>query len=176
VQRFCYRSIVAAALFKTALARIGRRLAAAGTACDRVLMRKIGIFAALRRRRLALSLAFGYALLLNALLGSLQDARMVAAAANPLLASVDASLCGAAGGAGQQKPIPADHQQQCPLCGPACAMGGCAPASGTTQAPLAFAAPRSSAGLFAAAVLADGGHPRAVFSSDPPSQAPPQTA
>lgn len=141
-------------------------------------MRKIGIFAALRRRRLALSLAFGYALLLNALLGSLQDARMVAAAANPLLASVDASLCGAsgAGPAGQQKPNPADHQQQCPLCGPACAMGGCAPASGGTAAPFAFAAPRSSAGLFAVAARADGSHPLAFFRSDPPSQAPPQTA
>jgi len=86
-------------------------------------MRRVGIFARLRRRRLALCLAFGYALLLNALLASVSDVRAIAAAIDPLSAS--ASLCGTT------LPAPAgnrqsgdQHQHECPLCGPACSMGG----------------------------------------------------
>ena len=66
---------------------------------------------------------------------------------------------------------PADHQQTCPLCGPACPMGGCAPVQGTGI--VAFAAPRE-------VVLASGIAPRldtigghSLYASDTDSQGPP---
>ena len=139
-------------------------------------MRRIGIFASLRRRRVALSLAFGYALLLNALLGQLLDARMAAAAANPLRAAVESSLCGASGTAGQTKGDPADHQQQCPLCATACPAGGCVPGSGATASPVAVAGPRGSASLDADLAQAEFRDPASIYRSDPRSQAPPASA
>src|SRR5690348_7590113 len=92
---------------------------------------KTGIFGRLRCRRWALSLAFGYALLLNALLGTSLEGVLAAAAADPLAAVAAAPLCNP----GDSHPaapghVPAEHQQTCPLCGPACPMGGCAPLQG----------------------------------------------
>jgi hypothetical protein len=134
---------------------------------------KTGIFAGLRRRRWALSLAFGYALLLNALLGTSVEAAMAAAGSDPLAAMAAAPLCspGNPTPAGDRH-TPADHQQTCPLCGPACPMGGCAPLE-------------SGAGLIALSVpqlgtVASADWPRrgptdgrSLYASDMDSQGPP---
>jgi len=134
---------------------------------------KTGIFAGLRRRRWALSLAFGYALLLNALLATSLEGAMAATGGDPLAAMAAAPLCspGSPAPAGNRHG-PADHQQTCPLCGPACPMGGCAPIAGGTGS-LAFSAPRQ-----VALASADWPHrgatgARSLYASDTDSQGPP---
>jgi hypothetical protein len=131
-----------------------------------------GIFAGLRRRRWALGLAFGYALLLNALLGTSVDAAMAAAGSDPL-AAVAIPLCSPAARApaGHPNTPPADHHQTCPLCGPACPMAGCTPLP--SGAPLALATPGdlspTPAGQPDLGVA--GGH--SLYASDTDSQGPP---
>jgi hypothetical protein len=137
------------------------------------MIRKTGIFAGLRRRRWALGLTFGYALLLNALLGTSVEGAMAAAGSDPLAAFAAAPLCspGDPAPAGSQH-HPADHQQTCPLCGPACPMGGCAPIQGGT-ASLALSPPTeiALASAFPPSPVATGGHTR--YASDTHSQGPP---
>jgi hypothetical protein len=134
---------------------------------------KTGIFAGLRRRRWALSLAFGYALLLKALLGTSLDGAMAALASDPLAAIASVALCspGSPAPAGDRH-APADHQQTCPLCGPACPMGGCAPIQ-SGGAALTLSAPQK-------VTLASADWPRraaiggrSLYASDMDSQGPP---
>jgi hypothetical protein len=135
--------------------------------------RKTGIFAGLRRRRWALGLAFGYALLLNALLGTSVEGAMAAAGSDPLAAFAAAPLCspGDPAPAGSRHQ-PADHQQTCPLCGQACPMGGCAPIEGGAGS-LAFSPPKeiTLASAFRPSRAAIGGQSR--YASDTHSQGPP---
>jgi hypothetical protein len=133
---------------------------------------KTGIFGGLRRRRWVLSLVVGYALLLNALLGTSVESAM-AAGADPLLAVAAAPICGlgdpAPGGPHHQ---PADHQQTCPLCGPACPMGGCAPLQSGVGS-VAFSGPREVspvARYWPPRAAIDG---RSLYASDTDSQGPP---
>jgi hypothetical protein len=130
---------------------------------------RTGIFAGLRRRRWALGLAFGYALLLNALLGTSVEGALAAAGTDPLAA---AAVCGPAdpAPAGHRHP-PADHQQTCPLCGPACPMGS-APLHAAAGA-VTFAAPGrvSLAAVVPPCRAADRG--RGLYASDVDSQGPP---
>jgi hypothetical protein len=134
---------------------------------------KTGIFGSLRRRRWALSLIFGYALLLNALLGPSVEGAMAAAGSDPLVAMAAAPLC-SPGDPAPAAPhhAPADHQQTCPLCGPACPMGGCAPLQ-TGGGLIALSAPREV--VLASAHWArdetTGG--RSLYLSDTDSQGPP---
>jgi hypothetical protein len=134
---------------------------------------RTGIFAGLRRRRWALSLAFGYALLLNALLGTSIEGAMAAAGSDPLVAAAAAPLCSP----GQPAPTgprhaPADHQQTCPLCGPACPMGGCAPLQDAAGS-LAFAAPPDVTLAAADWHRSDTIDGRSLYASDSDSQGPP---
>jgi len=136
------------------------------------MIEKTGIFAGLRRRRWALSLAFGYALLLNALLGTSVEGALAAAHSDPLVAA-SASLCGPVDPApAGRNHAPADHQQTCPLCGPACPMGGCAPLQGGVGA-LAFSAPREATFASAAWPRAGAIDRRSLYASDTDSQGPP---
>jgi hypothetical protein len=133
---------------------------------------KTGIFGRLRRRRWVLSLSFGYALLLNALLGTSIEGVLTAAAADPLAAVAAAPLCNPV----DSRPAspghaPADHQQTCPLCGPACPMGGCAPVQSTGLPTLA--SPREvflASGIALRLETSDG---RSLYASDTDSQGPP---
>ncbi|HVT51639.1 MAG TPA: DUF2946 family protein [Dongiaceae bacterium] len=130
-----------------------------------------GIFAGLRRRRWALGLAFGYALLLNALLGTSVDAAMAAAGRDPLAATPLCSPAGPAPAERHNAPAGDHHHQTCPLCGPACPMGGCTPLQ--SGPPLALATPGE---LFPAPAgrpdlgVAPG---RSLYASDTDSQGPP---
>ena len=104
---------------------------------------KRGIFARLRRRRWALGLAFGYALLLNALLGTSVQAAMAATEGNPGRIVAAAPLCGAADPAPSgSRHGPTDHPQTCPLCGPACPMAAGAPLQ-TGPGPIAVMPPQA---------------------------------
>ena len=137
------------------------------------MMRRTGIFAGLRRRRWALSLAFGYALLLNALLGTSVEGALAAAGSDPLVAVAAAPLCspGDPAPAGSRH-APTDHQQTCPLCGPACPMGGCAPLQ-TSAGLLAFTAPAQAAFISTAPSRQDTADGRSLYASDTDSQGPP---
>jgi hypothetical protein len=135
------------------------------------MIQRTGIFAGLRRRRWALSLAFGYALFLNALLGTSVEGALAASSGDPLVAAA-APLC-----AGEQPPAsprhaPADHQQTCPLCGPACPMTGCAPLDlGTATA--ALGAPARLASTPIAWSRGSPAGTRRLYASDMDSQGPP---
>jgi hypothetical protein len=135
-------------------------------------MRRTGIFAGLRRRRWALCLAFGYALFLNALLGTSVEGAM--AAADPLAAIAGASHCAPAGlgTPGQPAHSPADHRQTCPLCGPSCPMMGLAPLQGAAAPALA---PSAAPGTAVAPAWPSTGTTagRSLFDSDTDSQGPP---
>jgi hypothetical protein len=129
---------------------------------------RTGIFAGLRHRRWALSLAFGYALLLNALLGTSLEGALASAAAGPLAAP----LCDAGDGhPASPGHAPADHQQTCPLCGPACPMGGCAPVESTAVP--AVAAPRETVLVAGPASRLETVGRRSLYASDTDSQGPP---
>jgi len=136
------------------------------------MIQRTGIFAGLRRRRWVLSLAFGYALFLNALLGTSVEGTLAATHSDPLSVAAG-SLCSP----GDQVPAaphhaPAGHQQTCPLCGPACPMGGCAPFQ-TGAGLLGFGAPRE---VILAAVDWEGHDTivaRSLYASDIDSQGPP---
>ena len=135
-------------------------------------MKRTGIFAGLRRRRWALSLAFGYALLLNALLGTSVEGALAAAHSDPLVAATQSLCAPNAPAPAAPHHAPADHQQTCPLCGPACPMGGCAPVQ-TGAGLLGVSAPRQV--VLAAADRPDDdarGGPR-LYASDIDSQGPP---
>ena len=131
-------------------------------------MAKTGIFARLRRRRWALCLSLGYALLLNALLVSVTDTQALAAAP---LAIAAASLCG--------DPTPHDtqhhgqHQSECPLCGPACPMGGSMPLQGMAGGIAATSPTRSGASLANGTLPSQNAVPRSLYLSDMRAQAPP---
>jgi hypothetical protein len=137
-------------------------------------MRRFGIFAALRRRRLALSLAFGYALLLNALLASVNDAHALAAALDPLSAST--ALCGThqpnTGGDQQGD----QHQHECPLCGPICPMGGCLTGHALAGGLATMLPTTSGIDVQITWPVPDGVVARSVYRSDPRAQAPPALA
>ena len=133
---------------------------------------RTGFFAGLRRRRWALCLAFGYALLLNALLGTSVEGVLQAAAADPLAAVAAAPVCNP-GDLHPARPghAPGDHQQTCPLCGPACPMGGCAPVLGSGLQTLA--APREVVLASVALPRIDTIGGRSLYASDTVSQGPP---
>lgn len=133
------------------------------------MIERTGIFAGLRRRRWVLCLAFGYALFLNALLGTSVEGALAAARSDPLAVAA-ASLCDPAPAAPHH--APADHQQTCPLCGPACPMGGCAPVQ-TGPGLLGFSAPRQV--VLAAVDWVGRGTiaSRSLYASDIDSQGPP---
>jgi hypothetical protein len=137
------------------------------------MMRRTGIFAGLRRRRWALSLAFGYALLLNAMLGTSVEGALAADGSDPLIAMAATPLCGPgdAAPAGSHH-APADHPQTCPLCGPACPMSGCAPVQ-TGAGLLAFAAPTETVFVSLARPHGDAAGGRSLYASDTDSQGPP---
>jgi hypothetical protein len=135
-------------------------------------MQRTGIFAGLRRRRWALCLAFGYALFLNALLGtSVEGAAM--AAADPLAGIAAASHCAPAGlgTPGRPSHSPADHQQTCPLCGPACPMTGFAPIQ--AAAPILTGPVGRAHGLALAWPATGTIAAQSLFDSDTDSQGPP---
>jgi len=134
---------------------------------------KTGIFGRLRRRRWALGLAFGYALLLNALLGTSVEGALAATRSDPLVAMATAPLCspGDPAPAGPHH-APADHQQTCPLCGPACPMGGCAPLQ-SGGGLLAFSAPREVILAEVDRARTDRIGARSLYLSDTDSQGPP---
>ena len=134
-------------------------------------MRRFGVFGALRRHRLGLSLAFGYALLLNALLTVLPEA---APTTNPFTLSAATPLCGEPGSAPQGQTH--HHQQECPLCGPACTMGGCTPAAATIGAMATLSAPRFGEVTPTGTASRSAYRPRSVYASDPQAQAPPSAA
>jgi hypothetical protein len=139
-----------------------------------VRIERTGIFAGLRRCRWALSLAIGYGLFLNALLGTSVEGAVASARSDPLVAMAAASLCspGDPAPAGPHH-APADHQQTCPLCGPACPMGGCASLQNGGGV-LAFSAPREV--ILASADWGRGGGTiggRSLYLSDTDSQGPP---
>jgi len=134
---------------------------------------RTGIFARLRRRRWALSLVFGYALLLNALLGTSVEGALAASGSDPLVAAASTPLC-APGDPAPTAPrhAPADHQQTCPLCGPACPMGGCAPLQ-NGLASLAMAGSIEVALASADWYRRDTADGRSLYFSDMDSQGPP---
>ncbi|MES1151381.1 MAG: hypothetical protein ABUL54_05760 [Dongia sp.] len=134
---------------------------------------RTGIFAGLRRRRWALSLAIGYALLLNALLGTSVEGAVAAARGDPLAAMAAAPLC-SPGDPAPADPhhAPADHQQTCPLCGPACPMGGCAPLQAGSGV-LALSAPREVTLASVDGARRDTTGGRSLYFSDTDSQGPP---
>jgi len=136
------------------------------------MLQRTGIFAGLRRRRWALSLALGYALFLNALLGTSVEGALAATRSNPLIVAA-ASLC-APGDPTPAGPhhAPTDHQQTCPLCGPACPMGGCAPFQ-TGAGSLGFSAPRQVVLAAVDWVGRDTIARRSLYASDIDSQGPP---
>jgi hypothetical protein len=132
-----------------------------------------GVFSGLRRRRWALGLALGYALLLNALLAGVLGSQAVAAALDPLAAP---ALCGEDGRRSGGEPAdPRHHQNECPLCGPACPMtGGAALAGGTNGGSLAAPRPTDRGGVASVAQRPGQRHgPSGLFPSDLDSQAPP---
>ena len=134
-------------------------------------MERTGIFAGLRRRRWALSLAFGYALLLNALLGTSVEAAVAASLPDPMLAA--SAHCSP----GEPAPAaphhgPSDHQQTCPLCGPACPMSGGGPAPLGTGT-VALAAPRGAPSTTTDWPRRDAIGGRSLYASDTDSQGPP---
>ena len=131
-----------------------------------------GLFSRLRRRRWALSLAVGYALLLNALLTTLAGNAALAAALDPLRAP--SAFCGEAGkAAGSSVPAnPQQHPAECPLCGPACPMGGCVPVG--RSAVITVPTPPSSNGRRAELSAASNSQRSgSLYRSDVASQAPP---
>lgn len=118
-----------------------------------------------------LSLAFGYALLLNALLGTSVEG--VLAAADPLAGLAASSHCLPEVPTDQPSHRPGDHQPTCPLCGPACPMHG--PVGGQ-------AGPGTVAGLIGPGdqhfttqpgVPTDVTQRRSLYASDTDSQGPP---
>jgi hypothetical protein len=136
------------------------------------------MFAGLRRRRWALCLTFGYALLVNAVLAPKVDgaaAAVSAVSADAVLAVVDAALCNASGAGPAGHPdggAEHQHHQECPLCGPACHMGGCTATGGPAGA-IALASRPSAGTLARPLVLAERQYPPSVYRSDADSQAPP---
>ena len=136
------------------------------------MIERTGIFAGLRRRRWALSLVFGYALLLNALLGTSVEGALAASGSDPLVAA-SAPLCSPGDPApASQHHTPADHRQTCPLCGPACPMGGIAPLQ-HEAAWLALAAPTQLTLASAKWHRRDTVDGRSLYFSDTDSQGPP---
>ncbi len=134
-------------------------------------MQRTGIFAGLRRRRWALSLAFGYALLLNALLGTSVEAAVAASLPDPLVAA--SAHCSPLVPAPQAPHHgPADHQQTCPLCGPACPMTGGAPVP-LGAGLVAFATPREAPSTTTAWPRRKTSGGRSLYASDTDSQGPP---
>ncbi|HVZ01131.1 MAG TPA: hypothetical protein VHA35_16615 [Dongiaceae bacterium] len=134
---------------------------------------KTGIFGGLRRCRWALGLAFGYALLLNALLGTSVEGAMAAARNDPLSAAAAASLCSPGDPApASPRHAPADHQQTCPLCGPACPMAGSTPLQGGIDLP-AVPAPREIVLGSADRQRDEATDGRRLYASDADSQGPP---
>jgi len=134
-----------------------------------------GIFRAMRRRRWALSLAFGYALLLNALLAGVLDTQAVAAALDPLSAAAS-PLCGGEDGGFSRDPANRgnQHHQECPLCGPACPMGGWT-STANGAGPVTFSAPALAFAIEAPRlVTANPLRSRSLYRSDLDSQAPPE--
>ena len=133
-----------------------------------------GIFRAMRRRRWALSLAFGYALLLNALLAGVLDTQAVATALDPL-STAASPLCGGEDGGSSRDPANHDnrHHQECPLCGPACPMTGW-PAAANGASPITLAGPALAFAIEAPRLAAASPLPsRSLYRSDLDSQAPP---
>jgi hypothetical protein len=142
-------------------------------------MKPAATFALLRRRRWALSLALGLALLMNAMLAGIAGNQAIAAALDPLAAAATSPLCGEAGNVpGGKVPAPGipGHQQECPLCGPACPMAG-APLAVPASAEAPIPAP-GHAGSLAVITPAPAGPPAAfgLFRSDVAAQAPPRAA
>lgn len=131
-----------------------------------------GIFAGLRRRRWALGLAFGYALLLNALLGTSVDAAMAAAGRDPLAATPLCSPAGPAPAERHNAPAGDHHHQTCPLCGPACPMAGSTPLQGGIDLP-AVPAPREIVLGSADRQRDEATDGRRLYASDADSQGPP---
>jgi hypothetical protein len=133
-------------------------------------MARSGIFQALRRRGAVLCAVLAYALLLNALLAAVFNVQAVAAALDPL--SV-AATCDSSGP--NPSPDPArhnsQHQPDCTLCSPACAMGALVLALDNEVAVLA--APPSSFGLEIGSQRDSGIPVRSVYVSDASAQAPP---
>lgn len=78
----------------------------------------------LRRRRFAIGLIAAYAMLLSQLVSAVS-----AVAADPVQDYLTAHLCGPSGAApeGGTPAAPANHQHNCKLCGPSCAVGGSQP-------------------------------------------------
>jgi hypothetical protein len=136
------------------------------------MIRRTGILARICRRRWALSLAVGYAVLLNALLGTSVEAAMAAAGADPYRLAASTPICGAADPAPSgSHHLPANHQPTCPLCGPACPMGAAA-ALQTGPGPVALASPSAVTTAAAWRDRPDMPGPRR-YASDTGSQGPP---
>ena len=133
-------------------------------------MARSGFFAGLRRRRPALGLIFAYALLLNALSAAVFDIQAGAAALDPLSSAVTCDSSGPRTG-GDPAPHDSRHQPDCTLCGSACPMGGLVQGLGGPVA--AEVRPGEVVILDTGAQPATSVHPRSVYVSDAPAQAPP---
>lgn len=135
-------------------------------------MAGMGIFQALRRRRLGLGSVLAYALLLNVLFAAVFNVQVVAAAIDPLSA---AATCDSSGSPGDPIQHNNRHQPDCTLCGPACPMAGSA--QGVVDGvPAVPAAPGATMGLDATTHRATTVNPPSIHISDAKAQAPPRRA
>ena len=132
-----------------------------------------GLLGLIRRHRWAVDLIAGYALILNLLISAVMGTQAIAAAIDPSLAFLDAPICSInAGTEPGKQPQPAKDGSDCPLCGTACPMGGCAP----------LPAPACDQAVAVPQVISDGSrfpfgqpvpHRQNRYPSDQLSQAPP---
>lgn len=129
------------------------------------------MIAGARQHRFLIGSLAAWALLLSAMLPAF------AAAADPLQAYLTEHLCGpnSASQNGSAPTTPSDHQQKCQLCGPACAMGGCAPVASLSDGLLSVAPFAALADLPQRPDTA-GSAPLSLYPSDIFSQGPPQAA
>jgi hypothetical protein len=121
-----------------------------------------------RRHRSAIGLIAAYALLVGSLLPAF------AAVADPLQAALTEHLCGPGGASktGGTPAAPLEHQQKCQLCGPACSMGGCAPAAAPAEGWIA-AAPFGTVAVALYRPDAAAHSSLSLYPSDALSQGPP---
>ncbi len=129
------------------------------------------MIAGARKHRFLIGILAGWALLLSAMLPAF------ASVSDPLQAYLTEHLCGPSGTVQDDgtPAMPSDHQQKCQLCGPACSMGGCAPAAALSDGLISVAPFTALADLPLRLDSAEPA-PLSLYPSDIFSQGPPQAA